>query len=81
MLRMLRQAMIALAFMHGRQRLHQSLGPGSLLLSSTDERWGALSAACTKARQSACYVSKHLKRRSVSGIESRKFFHACLCEQ
>ena len=34
----LRQAMCGLAFMHARFRLHQSLGPYSLVLSTPDER-------------------------------------------
>eukprot|EP00192_Tetraselmis_astigmatica_P011306 CAMPEP_0117664572 /NCGR_PEP_ID=MMETSP0804-20121206/9300_1 /TAXON_ID=1074897 /ORGANISM="Tetraselmis astigmatica, Strain CCMP880" /LENGTH=367 /DNA_ID=CAMNT_0005471831 /DNA_START=247 /DNA_END=1350 /DNA_ORIENTATION=- len=37
-LKCLRQMLQGLAFMHSRNRLHQSLGPGSLLLSTTQER-------------------------------------------
>lgn len=37
-LQMLRQALEGLAFMHGQQRLHQSVGPSSLVLNLTDER-------------------------------------------
>lgn len=37
-LRMLRQALEGLAFMHSQQRLHQSVGPSSLVLNLTDER-------------------------------------------
>lgn len=33
----LRQVMAGLSFMHDRRRLHQSLGPGSVLLNSVDE--------------------------------------------
>ena len=35
-----RQGLRGLAAMHARQRLHQSLGPASLLLSTTDETCG-----------------------------------------
>ncbi len=38
-LQLLRQVMEGLAYMHRRFRLHQSLGPASVVLNSTDERW------------------------------------------
>ncbi|KAL3150735.1 hypothetical protein ABBQ32_000517 [Trebouxia sp. C0010 RCD-2024] len=34
----LRQAMQGLAFMHANSRLHQSIGPGSVVINKTDER-------------------------------------------
>ena len=61
--RALRQALQGLAFMHARQRLHQSVGPASLVLNLMDERCGT-----SRCLQTFCRV-RHLllARRDTPG--------------
>ena len=50
MVQLLRQAMEGLAFLHSQERLHQSVGPSSLVLNLTDERFACMRFAIVPSK-------------------------------